>query len=577
MISLIWRFLRPYRSALIIVVVLLTAQVIANLYLPFLNADIINKGVITGDVGYIVRLGAIMLAISLGLAVISVIAVYFSARTAMAFGRDVRADLFRSVEQFSLREVNEFGAPSLITRTTNDVQQVQMLVLTSMTMMVAAPLTMIGGVIMALRTDVQLSALLLVIIPVMAIVIGVLVAKMVPLFRSMQVKIDRINSVLRENLAGIRVIRAFVRTEHEQDRFADANEDLTDVSLRVTRLFALTMPALMLIFNLSSVAIIWFGGRLVDSGDMQIGDLTAFLSYMMQILFSVMMAVMLMIMVPRAAASAERIAAVLDTEPQVTDPAVAQLPQQRRGVVEFRDVEFGYPGAEDPVLCGVNLTIEPGQTTAIVGSTGAGKTTLVNLIPRLYDVTGGQVLVDGVDVREYAQEDLWTYIGLVPQKSFLFSGTVGSNVRFGQPDADDSQVWEALKVAQAEPFVRGMPELLDAPIDQGGTNVSGGQRQRLSIARALVRPCPIYIFDDSFSALDYATDARLRAALSTTTRQAAVIIVAQRVSTIRSADQIVVLDGGRVVGVGTHAALMDTCETYQEIVYSQLTAAEAAS
>ncbi len=577
MISLIWRFLRPYRSALIIVVVLLTAQVIANLYLPFLNADIINKGVITGDVGYIVRLGAIMLAISFGLAVISVIAVYFSARTAMAFGRDVRADLFRSVERFSLREVNEFGAPSLITRTTNDVQQVQMLVLTSMTMMVAAPLTMIGGVIMALRTNVQLSGLLLVIIPVMAIVIGVLVAKMVPLFRSMQVKIDRINSVLRENLAGIRVIRAFVRTEHEQERFAGANEDLTDVSLRVTRLFALTMPALMLIFNLSSVAIIWFGGHLVDDGSMQIGDLTAFLSYMMQILFSVMMAVMLMIMVPRAAASAERIGAVLDTDPQVTDPAVAQLPQERRGVVEFRDVEFGYPGAEDPVLCGVNLTIEPGQTTAIVGSTGAGKTTLVNLIPRLYDVTGGQVLVDGVDVREFAQEDLWTYIGLVPQKSFLFSGTVGSNVRFGQPDADDDQVWEALTVAQAEPFVRSMPELLDAPIDQGGTNVSGGQRQRLSIARALVRPCPIYIFDDSFSALDYATDARLRAALSSRTRHAAVIIVAQRVSTIRSADQIVVLDGGRVVGVGTHAELMDTCETYQEIVYSQLTAAEAAS
>ncbi|MCU0278202.1 MAG: ABC transporter ATP-binding protein/permease, partial [Candidatus Nanopelagicales bacterium] len=488
-----------------------------------------------------------------------------------------RADLFRSVEQFSLREVNEFGAPSLITRTTNDVQQVQMLVLTSMTMMVAAPLTMIGGVIMALRTDVQLSALLLVIIPVMAIVIGVLVAKMVPLFRSMQVKIDRINSVLRENLAGIRVIRAFVRTAHEQERFAGANEDLTDVSLRVTRLFALTMPALMLIFNLSSVAIIWFGGGLVDSGDMQIGDLTAFLSYMMQILFSVMMAVMLMIMVPRAAASAERISAVLDTDPQVTDPVVAQLPHERRGVVEFRDVEFGYPGAEDPVLCGVNLTIEPGQTTAIVGSTGAGKTTLVNLIPRLYDVTGGQVLVDGVDVREFAQEDLWTYIGLVPQKSFLFSGTVGSNVRFGQPDADDAQVWEALTVAQAEPFVRAMPELLDAPIDQGGTNVSGGQRQRLSIARALVRPCPIYIFDDSFSALDYATDARLRAALSTKTRDAAVIIVAQRVSTIRSADQIVVLDGGRVVGVGTHTALMETCETYQEIVYSQLTAAEAAS
>ncbi len=560
--------------ALVIVVVLTTMQVIANLYLPFLNADIINNGVVTGDVGYIVRVGAIMLGLSLGLAVISVIAVYYSARTAMAFGRDVRGNLFRSVERFSLREVNQFGAPSLITRTTNDVQQVQMLVLMGLTMMIAAPLTMVGGVIMALRTDVELSALLLVIIPVMGVVIAILMSKMVPLFRVMQVKIDRINGVLRENLAGIRVIRAFVRTDHEQERFADANEDLTDTALRVTRLFALTMPSLMLIFNLSSVAIIWFGGHLVDDGDMQIGDLTAFLSYMMQILFSVMMAVMLMVMVPRAAASAERITAVLDTEPKVVDPDVPTEPADRSGLVEFENVEFRYPGAEDPVLSGVNLTIRPGQTTAVVGSTGAGKTTLVNLIPRLYDVTGGRVVVDGVDVREFAQEELWSYLGLVPQKSFLFSGTVGSNVRFGLPDATDEQVWDALDVAQAD-FVREMPEQLDAPIDQGGTNVSGGQRQRLSIARALIRPCPIYIFDDSFSALDYATDARLRAALAQRTRTAAVIIVAQRVSTIRHADQIVVLDGGRVVGVGTHEELMDTCETYQEIVFSQLTAAEA--
>ena len=560
--------------ALVIVVVLTTMQVIANLYLPFLNADIINNGVVTGDVGYIVRVGAIMLGLSLGLAVISVIAVYYSARTAMAFGRDVRGNLFRSVERFSLREVNQFGAPSLITRTTNDVQQVQMLVLMGLTMMIAAPLTMIGGVIMALRTDVELSALLLVIIPVMGVVIAILMSKMVPLFRVMQVKIDRINGVLRENLAGIRVIRAFVRTDHEQERFADANEDLTDTALRVTRLFALTMPSLMLIFNLSSVAIIWFGGHLVDDGNMQIGDLTAFLSYMMQILFSVMMAVMLMVMVPRAAASAERITAVLDTEPKVVDPDVPTEPADRSGLVEFENVEFRYPGAEDPVLSGVNLTIRPGQTTAVVGSTGAGKTTLVNLIPRLYDVTGGRVVVDGVDVREFAQEELWSYLGLVPQKSFLFSGTVGSNVRFGLPDATDEQVWDALDVAQAD-FVREMPEQLDAPIDQGGTNVSGGQRQRLSIARALIRPCPIYIFDDSFSALDYATDARLRAALAQRTRTAAVIIVAQRVSTIRHADQIVVLDGGRVVGVGTHEELMDTCETYQEIVFSQLTAAEA--
>jgi len=574
-LPLISRFLRPYRSALVIVAVLTTLQVIANLYLPFLNADIINNGVVTGDIGYIVRTGAIMLGLSAGLALISIVAVYFAARTSMAFGRDVRGGLFRSVERFSLREVNEFGAPSLITRTTNDVQQVQMLVLMGLTMMIAAPLTAIGGVIMALRTDMKLSMLLLVVIPVMALVVGVLLWQAVPLFRVMQVKIDKINAVLRENLTGIRVIRAFVRTEHEQDRFADANADLTDTALRVTRLFAITMPALMLIMNLSSVAIIWFGGHFVDDGSMQIGDLTAFLSYIMQILFSVMMAVMLMVMVPRAAASADRIAAVLDTEPKVIDPVSPDLPPHRRGVVEFRDVEFRYPGAEDPVLSDVNLTMRPGEVTAIVGSTGAGKTTLINLIPRLYDVTSGSVRVDGVDVRDYAQEDLWTYLGLVPQKAFLFSGTVGSNVRFGNPDASDDQVWDALGIAQAG-FVQEMPEQLEAPIDQGGTNVSGGQRQRLSIARALIRGCPIYIFDDSFSALDYATDARLRAALAQRTRTAAVIIVAQRVSTIRHADQIVVLDGGRVVGVGTHEELMDTCETYQEIVYSQLTAAEAA-
>jgi ATP-binding cassette subfamily B protein len=402
-------------------------------------------------------------------------------------------------------------------------------------------------------------------------------SRAVTLFRVMQVKIDAINAVLRENLAGIRVIRAFVRTDHEQERFAAANEDLTDTSLRVTRLFALTMPSLMLILNLSSVAIVWFGGSLVNSGSMQIGDLTAFLAYIMQILFSVMMAVMIMVMVPRAAASAERIQAVLQTQTLVTEPQQPVSPPQRLGVIEFEGVEFRYPGAEDPVLCDVNLTMRPGQVTAIVGSTGSGKTTLINLIPRLYDVTGGAVRVDGIDVRDFAQEDLWEYLGLVPQKSFLFSGTIASNVRFGQPDASDEQVWEALTTAQAAEFVRQMPEQLDAPIDQGGTNVSGGQRQRLSIARALVRPCPVYIFDDSFSALDYATDAKLRAALAGRTKEATVIIVAQRVSTIRNADQIVVLDGGRVVGVGTHTELMTVCETYQEIVLSQLTMAEAAS
>ena len=532
---------------------------------------------VTGDIGYIVRTGVLMLGITLVLGIVSVIAVYYSARTAMRFGRDVRGALFRSVEGFSLREMNEFGAPSLITRTTNDVQQVQMLVLLGLTMMISAPLTAIGGVIMAMRTDVQLSALLLVIIPVMALVIGVMVFRAVPLFRSVQIKIDAINSVLRENLSGIRVIRAFVRTRSEERRFAVANDDLTDTSLKVTRLFALMMPSLMLIFNLSSVAVIWFGGQLVDEGDMQIGDLTAFLAYIMQILFAVMMAVMLMVMVPRAAASAERIEAVLATVPDIHDPVHPVPDPPRRGLVEFRDVEFRYPGAEDPVLCNISLTMEPGRTTAIVGSTGSGKTTLVNLIPRLLDATGGAVLVDGVDVRDLRQDDVWARLGLVPQKAFLFSGSVAENVRFGAADADDEQVWRALEIAQARAFVSEMSEGIESPIDQGGTNVSGGQRQRLAIARALVREPAVYIFDDSFSALDYATDARLRAALKRTTGAATVIIVAQRVSTIMDADQIVVLDRGRVAGVGTHAELLDTCDTYREIVYSQLTEAEAAS
>ena len=577
MIGFIFEYLRPYRRALVIVVILVAIQAIANLYLPFLNADIINYGVVTGDISYIISTGAIMLGITVVLGVVSVISVYYSARTAMRFGRDVRGSLFRKVETFSLREVNVFGAPSLITRNTNDVQQVQMLVLLGLTMMISAPLTALGGIIMALRTNVQLSALLLVIIPVMGLVIGLMVTKAVPLFRVQQVKIDRINSVLRENLAGIRVIRAFVRTESEEARFAAANEDLTDTALRVTRLFASLMPSLMLVFNLSSVAVIWFGGHLVDSGDMQIGDLTAFLAYIMQILFSVMMAVMLMVMVPRAAASSERIQAVLDTVPQIADPVDPIPSPPVAGLVEFRDVEFRYPGAQDPVLCGITVTMRPGQTTAIVGSTGSGKTTMANLIPRLYDVTGGAVMVDGVDVRELRQEDLWARIGIVPQKAFLFSGTVASNIRFGSPDATDAQVWQALETAQARGFVSEMPDALGSEIDQGGTNVSGGQRQRLAIARALVRRPAIYIFDDSVSALDYTTDARLRAALKEQTEDATVIIVAQRVSTIRHADQIVVLERGQVVGIGTHEGLLDSCETYREIVFSQLTAAEATS
>ena len=568
-------YLRPYRTAITIVVVLIAIQSLTNLYLPFLNADIINDGVITGDIGYILEVGAIMLGLTLALGVVSVIAVYFSARTAMGFGRDVRKSLFRSVESLSLREVNEFGAPSLITRNTNDVQQVQMLVLVGLTILISAPLTAIGGVIMALRTNLQLSALLLVIVPIMAVVIGAIVTRAVPLFRSVQTKIDTINAVLRENLSGIRVIRAFVRTRSEEARFAAANDDLTDTSLRVARLFALMMPLLMLVFNISSVAVIWFGGGLVDSGEIQIGDLTAFLAYIMQILFSVMMAVMLMTMVPRAAASAERIQEVLATQPEIVDPESPVTPVQRAGEIELREVEFRYAGAQEPVLCHVSFTIRPGQVTAIVGGTGSGKTTLVNLLTRLYDVTGGAILVDGVDIREQAQEELWSRFGLVPQKAFLFRGTVASNIRFGAEDASDAQLWQALQIAQADSFVSQMPDGIDSEIDQGGTNVSGGQRQRLAIARALVRQAPIYVFDDSFSALDYATDARLRAALRSQTAEAAVVVVAQRISTIRDADQIVVLDQGTVAGIGRHEDLMQDCPTYSEIVLSQLTEAEA--
>ncbi|MFM2438988.1 MAG: hypothetical protein RLZ55_1813, partial [Actinomycetota bacterium] len=541
MIALLRRFLRPYSRSLVIVVLLLLVQAMANLFLPTLNADIINNGVVTGDIGYIWRIGGVMLAVTAALGVTSVAAVYFSARTAMGFGRDVRAALFAKVQRFSLYEVNTFGTPSLITRNTNDVQQVQMLVLMGLTMMVLAPITAIGGVIMALRLNVQLSAMLLVVIPLMAIVIGVLMARAIPLFRSMQIKIDAINDVLRETLTGIRVIRAFVRTREEEERFADANADLTDTSLRVARLFAIMLPALMLIMNGSSVAVIWFGGHLVDSGSMQIGDLTAFLQYLIQILFSVMMAVMLFVMVPRAAASSERIHEVLATVPAITDPTTPVPERPGRGLVSFEHVTFRYPGAEDAVLEDVSFTAEPGQTTAIVGGTGSGKTTLVNLIPRLYDVSEGRVSLDGVDVRDLRQADVWSAMAIVPQKAFLFSGTVASNVRFGRPGASDAQVWQALQTAQAEEFVRGLPEGLDAPIDQGGANVSGGQRQRLAIARALVRQADVLILDDSFSALDYATDARLRRALRTAAADTTVIVVAQRVSTIMQADQIIVL------------------------------------
>ncbi len=576
LLRLIRTYLRPYGRQVVYVLLLQLVQTIAALYLPSLNADIIDKGVTTGDTGYIVRVGALMLGISVVQVICAVLAVYFGARVAMSFGRDLREGLFTHVQEFSAREVGRFGAPSLITRTTNDIQQVQMVVLLTFTIMVMAPIMLVGGVVMALQEDVALSGLLLVVVPVLGVVVALIVWRMLPLFRVMQKRVDAINRVMREQITGLRVIRAFVRERREAERFGEANDALFRTSVGVGRLMSLMFPAVMLIMNLTSVGVLWFGAHRIDAGDMQVGALTAFLSYIMYILMAVMMSTMMFVMVPRAAVSAERIADVLDTESSVRPSASPTPLPTPQGRVELRDVEFHYPGAERPVLHGVDLVAEPGQTTAIIGSTGSGKTTLVNLVPRLFDATGGTVLLDGVDVRDLAPQDLWGHIGLVPQRPYLFSGTVASNLRYGKADATDEELWHALEVAQARGFVEEMPEGLDSPIAQGGTNVSGGQRQRLAIARALVRRPAVYLFDDSFSALDFATDAALRAALVPETRRSSVIVVAQRVATIRDADRIVVLDEGAVVGSGTHAELMETCPTYQEIVFSQISAEEAA-
>ena len=571
MIRLLRERLKPYWRQIIVVLVLLLVQAIANLYLPTLNADIINYGVVTGDTVYILQMGAVMLGVSLVFVIASIIAVYWGSKVAMGFGRDVRGALFRRVQSFSQSEVNHFGTPSLITRTTNDVQQVQMVVLMMLNLVISAPIMAIGGMIMALRLNVPLSAVILVAIPVMGVFIGLVMMRAIPLFMSMQKKIDRINQVTREMLSGVRVIRAFDRIGYEERRFDEVNTDLTTTTLKVGRLFALMMPILTLILNLSTVAIMWFGGIQVADHGMPIGDLTAFLTYIVQILLAVLMATIMFVMVPRAAVSAQRIQEVLETQPSIVDPQEPAVAEAEAGLVELRDVEFRYPGAEEPVLSGISFTARPGETTAIVGSTGSGKTTLISLIPRFYDVTGGAVLLDGVDVREMAQQDVWRRIGLVPQKSFLFSGTVAANLRHGDEQAADEQLWRYLEIAQGREFVEEMPEQLEEHVAQGGASVSGGQRQRLAIARALAKQAPIQIYDDSFSALDVTTDARLRAALRKHAADATVIIVAQRVGTIMHADQIIVLeDDGTIAGIGTHDELLKSSETYREIVSSQL-------
>jgi ATP-binding cassette subfamily B protein len=577
LISLLRQHLRPYKKLLALVVALQAVQTIAALALPSINARIIDKGILRGDNGFIRQEGMVMIVFTLIQGCFSIAAVYFGAKVAMSFGRDLRKSLFHQVTEFSAREVGAFGAPSLITRITNDVQQVQLLVVMTCTMAIAAPITLVVGVFAAMQQDVGLSAVLAVAIPVAAIVLGLIVSRMMPAFGLMQERIDQINRVLREQITGIRVVRAFVREPQETARFADANSELTAVSLKAGRLMSGMFPTVNLLINFSSVAVLWVGANRIASGDINVGSLVAYLSYLVQILMSVMMATFMVSMIPRASVSAGRIREVLDTVPSVGRAERPITEVSHHGELELRGVGFHYPGAEHPVLSDITFAIRPGTTTAIVGSTGAGKTTLVNLIPRLFDVTSGAVLVGGIDARELEPEALWASIGLVPQRPYLFSGTVASNLRYGKPNATEPEMWDALEVAQAADFVRDMPGGLDAVIDQGGTNVSGGQRQRLSIARALIRKPDIYLFDDSFSALDLLTDSRLRAALAPFTANAAVLIVAQRVSTISTADNIIVLEDGLMVGEGTHDELLETCATYAEIVQSQIGEREVAA
>jgi len=575
---LLEKFLKPYWKHIVLAILLILVQAMSNLYLPSLNASIINNGVAKGDISYIIKTGGLMLIFTLLLASCAIASSYFGSKISMSFGRDVRRAIYNKVESFSQADLNRFGTPSLITRNTNDVQQTQMLVLFGLNLMIMAPIICIGGIIMALRQDIVLSYSIIIIVPIMAIAVGILLAKATPLFRSMQLKIDKVNQIMREKLMGVRVIRAFVRNDYEARRFDEANRDLTNTALRVNRILALAIPSLIIIMNFSTVAIMWFGGHRIDMGAMPIGNLTAFLTYIMEIMISVTLAMSVFIMIPRAEASAERIVEVLKTEPSIKDPDKPLIiHNNKKGNIEFCKVEFNYPGAEEPVLRDISFSTAPGETTAIIGSTGCGKSTLVALIPRFYDVTHGCIEIDDIDIRNIYLRDLRDKIGLVPQKAFLFSGTIADNLRFGNENATDNELWYALEIAQAKNFVMDLPGQLYANVEQGGVNFSGGQRQRLAIARALVKKPEIYLFDDCFSALDLKTDAQLRMAIKSETANSTVIIVSQRVNTIMDANQIIVLnDDGTIAGTGTHSDLLKSCVVYRDIVYSQLSEKEAA-
>ncbi len=572
----LFRFLKPYATLVAAVLVLLFFQSMAELYLPTLMSDIVNIGIVKGDTNYIMHTGGFMLLVAAGSAVCVILASFLSSRIATSFGRDLRRQVFSKAERFSLSEFDKIGTASLITRTTNDIMQVQQVTVMIMRMMISAPMMCIGGIIMAVSKDAKLSLVLVVVIPVLAAIIGLVAAKGVPLFKSMQLKLDKLNLVLRENLTGIRVIRAFNRIDHEKNRFTEANYDLTKTAIKVNKIMAALMPVMMVIMNLTSIAIVWFGGLRIDSGNMQVGDMMAFIQYAMQIMFSLIMVSMMFVLVPRAEASAVRINEVLDIVPEINDPKDAENADGKRGYVEFRDVTFSYPGAEQPAISNISFSAKPGEVTAIIGGTGSGKSTLISLIPRFYDVSSGSILVDDVDVSKMSQETLRKKIGFVPQKAVLFTGTISDNIRYGKEDATDEEVRHAAEVAQATEFISHMEHKFDSVIAQGGTNVSGGQKQRLSIARALVRKAEIYVFDDSFSALDFKTDAKLRAALKKETEHSTIIIVAQRVSTVMNADRIIVLDEGKIAGIGNHRELLNTCKVYREIVSSQLSEEEIA-